>query len=65
MNKWVIDVQEDPESKDLFIELPQDALSQVGWDFGDTIQWDMQEDGTIVLTKKETENANQRKNESS
>lgn len=50
---WTVCVEEDPETGELILPFPPDALSQVGWDFGDTLIWDMQEDGSIILTKKD------------
>ena len=39
-NSWTIEVQENGETKELFIEFPPDALNQVGWDIGDTLIWE-------------------------
>ena len=36
-NSWTIEVQENGKTKELFIEFPPEALSQVGWDIGDTL----------------------------
>lgn len=56
-NSWIIEVQENGETKELFIEFPQDAIDQAGWDEGDTIIWEELPDGSgYVLTKKEEEN---------
>ena len=35
-NSWIVTVQENGKTKELFIEFPPDALDQVGWDTGDT-----------------------------
>jgi hypothetical protein len=37
--KWVIEVEEDPETHDLMLTFPPDALAQAGWDFGDELEW--------------------------
>ena len=37
--KWVIEVEEDPETHELMLTFPPDALAQVGWDFGDELEW--------------------------
>jgi hypothetical protein len=50
---WTITVEEDPATGELVLPFPPDMLAQVGWDFGDTLIWDQQEDGTIVLHKKD------------
>ena len=39
-NSWLIEVQQNGETKELFIEFPPDALNQVGWDLGDTLIWE-------------------------
>lgn len=52
-NNWVVTVQENGKTKELFLEFPPDALNQVGWDTGDTILWEDNEDGTWTLKKKE------------
>jgi len=39
-NSWIIQVQENNKTKELFIEIPPDALAQVGWDIGDTLTWE-------------------------
>jgi hypothetical protein len=49
---WTVELIEDPETGELLLPFPPDMLAQVGWDFGDTIQWDVDEDlGIAVLTK--------------
>lgn len=50
---WVVEVVEDPKTGELILPFPPDALAQVGWDFGDTLIWDLQEDGSVILHKKD------------
>jgi hypothetical protein len=38
-NRWIVEVEEDPKTHDLMLTFPPDALAQVGWDFGDTLEW--------------------------
>jgi hypothetical protein len=38
-NRWVITLEEDPETHELIMPIPPDALAQAGWDFGDTLEW--------------------------
>lgn len=52
-NNWVITVQEQGETKELFVEFPPDALNQVGWDVGDTLVWEELDHGAWSLTKKD------------
>jgi hypothetical protein len=52
-SQWLIQVKENQETKELYLELPNEALSQVGWDEGDTIIWDELDNGNWSLTKKD------------
>lgn len=51
MSSYTVTIQED-ENGEGFIELPPEILSSLQIDEGDLINWDVQEDGSIVLTKK-------------
>jgi hypothetical protein len=50
--RWTVTVEEDSNTGDLILPLPEDMLSQVGWQVGDTLQWHDNQDGTWSLTKK-------------
>ena len=52
-NSWTIQVQENNKTKELFIELPPDALAQVGWDIGDDLIWEDLGNGSWSIAKKE------------
>ena len=52
-NSWTIEVQENGKTKALFIEFPQDALNQVGWDVGDTLIWEELDHGAWSIKKKD------------
>jgi hypothetical protein len=52
-NQWVIQVKENQETKELYLDLPSDVLNQVGWDEGDTLIWDELDNGNWSLTKKD------------
>lgn len=54
MSKWTLEVQESPTG-DQFIEFPPEALEQVGWKDGDTIEWTDLGNGSWSLKKKEPE----------
>ena len=49
--KWTITVEEDPETGDLILPLPQDMLNMQGWIEGDTLEWKDNGDGSWSLTK--------------
>ena len=55
-SKWIIEVQENGKTKELFIEFPSEVLSQVGWDTGDILIWEELDHGAWQLTKKENNN---------
>ena len=54
-NSWVVEVQQDGKTKELFIEFPPDAINQVGWDEGDTLIWEELDNGSFSIRKKEKE----------
>jgi hypothetical protein len=50
---WTATVEQDPDYVDeCMIVFPPDLIAKVGWEIGDTIEWELREDGTAVLTKK-------------
>lgn len=49
MTEYIIEVQED-EGNNLFIQLPDDLIDELGWEEGDILNWDIHGEG-IVLTK--------------
>lgn len=52
-NRWVLEIKENQKTKELYLELPNEALNQVGWDEGDTILWEELPNGNWSLSKKE------------
>jgi len=52
-NSWTVQVQEDGKTKELYLELPPEALAQVGWDIGDTLIWEELDNGNWSLKKKD------------
>lgn len=51
-DRWVVELTEDHETGELLLTFPPEFLAQMGWDFGDTIKWDLQGD-VVVLTKQD------------
>jgi hypothetical protein len=52
-NRWIIEVKgKGGNNEELYIELPVDALNQMGWAEGNIIVWEEQDNGSFVLTKK-------------
>jgi hypothetical protein len=54
MNKsYTLSVEEDPEDPEsLLLNFPDELLESVGWKIGDVLVWNIEDDGTIVLKKK-------------
>ena len=53
-NKWVVTLEEDPESGELILPFPEDMLEQLGWNTGDTLVFDADgEGGGFIIRKKE------------
>lgn len=55
MTRWLVNVEEDPETGDLVLPLPEDMLIEAGWQIGDTLIWNPQPDGSIILARKESD----------
>jgi len=51
---YTLEIQEDPETKDLIIEFPDSLMESAGWKVGDNIEWIDNKDGSWTLKKKET-----------
>lgn len=54
-NRWIIEVKSKEGSDELYLELPPDALNQMGWHEGDTVEWIDRKDGSWELKKKSNE----------
>lgn len=50
---WIVALEEDPETGDLVMPLPPEVLKSQGWEIGDTLEWDFNEETqTATLSKK-------------
>lgn len=49
---WIVTIEEDPETGELVMPLPMEALESNGWKIGDTLTWEVNDVGEISLTKK-------------
>lgn len=50
-NSWEVTVQEDPETGDLILPLPEELLKIQDWKEGDELEWIDSGDGTWSLVK--------------
>ena len=48
---WTITLEEDPETGDVIMPIPPEALKMQGWKEGDTLEWTDNKNGTWSLTK--------------
>lgn len=53
MSRYTISVEQDEQTGDLVLPLPQELLDEVGWDTDDVLEWKYNDDGSFSLTKKE------------
>jgi hypothetical protein len=51
--RWILTIDEDPETGDGILAFPPDLLESAGWKEGDVINWHDNNDGSWTLTKKE------------
>ena len=52
---YLVTLEEDSETGDLILPLPDELLKEAGWKTGDTLDWKDNGDGTFSMTKKKTE----------
>lgn len=51
--KHTVYLEEDPDTGDLILPLPDGMCDELGWEIGDTLKWKTKKDGSFTLTKKE------------
>lgn len=52
---WLLDVEEDPETGELYLTFPPDLLEAQGWKEGTVLEWDVDPDNGDVSLKKAVE----------
>ena len=52
---YIITLENDPETGDIILPLPDELLREAGWQTGDTLDWKDNGDGTFSMTKQKTE----------
>ena len=52
--RWEVQLEDDPDYPgELIMQLPEEVINQMGWDFGDELIWKVNEvTHQITLTKK-------------
>jgi hypothetical protein len=54
---WVVTVEEDPETGELMLPFSDEMLSSLGWKEGDILTWTIKTNGSIILSKREDDDA--------
>ena len=52
LKNWTVVLEEDPDTGDLIMPIPQEVLNLQGWGEGDTLEWLDQGNGSWQLQKK-------------
>lgn len=52
---WIIELEEDPETGDVIMPLPEELIESQGWAMGDTLVWDVDKKTGEVSLKKSTD----------
>lgn len=50
---WEVIIEEDTETGDAILPLPQEMLDEVGWKSGDNLKWIDRDDGSWEIRKVE------------
>jgi len=53
-NSWTVILEEDPETSDLIMPIPQEILELQEWSEGDTLEWINLNNGSWQLKKVDT-----------
>jgi len=48
MSEYIIEVQEDSITGELFIQFPDEITEELGWQEGDVLQWKLKGEGIIL-----------------
>jgi hypothetical protein len=52
---YQVQVDFDPEHKEYVLPLPNELLNEMGWDIGDELLWEEDENGTYSIKKVDKE----------
>ena len=52
---WIIELEEDPETGEVIMPLPEELIQSQGWVMGDTLVWDINEETGEISLKKSTD----------
>ncbi len=57
----ILPVEQDDEG--CFLTFSDDLLEQLGWSVGDVLNWDEQDDGTVIVTKHNSDTKTNNEND--
>jgi bifunctional DNA-binding transcriptional regulator/antitoxin component of YhaV-PrlF toxin-antitoxin module len=56
MSQWIVTLEDAEDgSGDLMLPIPDEIMASLGLKIGDSITWDMQPDGSVIMAKFDTE----------
>jgi bifunctional DNA-binding transcriptional regulator/antitoxin component of YhaV-PrlF toxin-antitoxin module len=50
--RYILTIEEDPETGDLVLPFTDEILAKCGWQIGDTLTWTVKTNGSIIISKK-------------
>lgn len=50
---WIVTLEEDPDTGELIMPLPLEAMQAQGWEIGDLLTWSVDDTGAIILKKSD------------
>ena len=53
VKSWTVTTEEDPDTGDVILPLPDELLEQIAWEEGDTLEFRDNHDGSFTLSKKQ------------
>lgn len=56
--KYSVEVKED-DAGDLYIDLPDELVKEMGWDIDTELVWTVHDDGKVSLRKRSDDNSNE------
>jgi bifunctional DNA-binding transcriptional regulator/antitoxin component of YhaV-PrlF toxin-antitoxin module len=48
MTSYILEVQEDSITGELFIQFPDEVIEELGWEEGDILDWNLKGNGVIL-----------------
>lgn len=52
---WIVELEQDPDSDDIIMPLPEELLAGLGWQPGDVLVWGVDEATSEITLRKKTD----------